>query len=164
MEEHQPNEKHSHDLKIIVEERGILPSETCEGPDYTPQIDIEGLWAPYLAIVVDDPTSTGGFTHWLIWNIPGIVRIPRNIPKAMEISFPISALQGRNSFGKIGYSGPCLPEGEVHTYSVRVYGLDGRVDAKPGSDREAFEKFLSGHIVQYGQADVKYGRRAPRSP
>jgi Raf kinase inhibitor-like YbhB/YbcL family protein len=159
LEEHQAKERHSHDLKIFVEKGGILPAETCEGPNYTPQIDIEGLWAPYLAIVMDDPSSTGGFTHWLIWNIPGMVRIPRNIPKSLEVSFPIPAMQGKNSFDRIGYSGPCPPEGEVHTYSVRVYGLDGQVDAKPGSNREDLEKSLSGHIVQYGQADVRHGRK-----
>ncbi len=159
LEENQMTRKHSHDLKITVESGGVLPAETCDGPDYTPQIEIEGLWAPYLAIVVDDPTSTGGLTHWLIWNIPGMARIPRNLPKAMEISYPIPALQGMNSFGKIGYTGPCPPEGTVHTYSVRVYGLDGPVEAKPGTGRESLEKGLSGHIVQYGQADVKYGRK-----
>lgn len=159
LEDHYPKEKHSHDLKITVEKGDILPAETCEGPDYTPEINIEGLWAAYLAIVVDDPTSTGGTTHWLIWNIPAMVRVPRNIPKSLETSFPLPTIQGKNSFGKIGYSGPCPPEGEEHTYSVRVYGLDGPVDAKPGSDRKDLERSLAGHIVQYGQADIRYRRK-----
>jgi Raf kinase inhibitor-like YbhB/YbcL family protein len=84
-------------------------------------------------------------------------RIPRNLPKSLEISFPIPAVQGMNSFDKIGYHGPCPPPGQTHTYSVRVYGIDGKIDAKPGSRREEVEKRLSGHIVQYGQSDVKHG-------
>ena len=157
MERTRVQEGHSHDLKITVEEGKILSAETCRGPDYSPQINVEGLWAPYLAVVMDDHTSTGGFTHWLIWNIPAMARIPRNLPKSLEISFPIPAVQGRNSFDKVGYYGPCPPPGEVHTYSVRVYGLDGKVDAKPGSDRLALEKSIAGHIVQYGQSDLKHG-------
>jgi len=159
LEEHHPKERRSHDLKVTVERDGILPAETCDGPDYTPQIEIEGLWAPYLAVVVDDPTSTGGLVHWLIWNMPAMARIPRNIPKAMEISFPVPAVQGRNSFDRIGYTGPCPPEGGVHTYSIRVYGLDEKVEARPGSGREVLERAMAGHIVQYGQADVRYSRR-----
>jgi Raf kinase inhibitor-like YbhB/YbcL family protein len=61
--------------------------------------------------------------------------------------------------GKIGYSGPCPPEGEEHTYSVRIYGLDEALDLNPGSTREALEKKMTDHIIQYGQADVLYRRR-----
>lgn len=158
LEEHRPLPR-THDVIVTVERGGILPAETCEGPDYTPEVWIEGLWAPYFALIMDDPSaSAGGFTHWILWNVEAVPVVPRNIPKSMELTSPIIARQGRNSLGKIGYSGPCPPEGEEHTYSIRIYGLDEPLDLNPGSTRDWLERKMDGHIVQYGQADIHYQR------
>lgn len=157
LERHIPIERPDRDLEIEVEGGSMPSAETCEGPDYTPEVRIKGLWAPYFALIIDDPSaSEGGYTNWLMWNIQRTDHIPRNIPKSAEINFPIKAVQGRNSLGDIGYSGPCPPPGETHEYDVRVYGLDEPLDLNPGSDREALEKAMSGHIIQYGQAQVEY--------
>ena len=152
------------DESIMVEvEFGVYPEEeTCTSADYSPQIKIVGLKAPYLAIIMDDPDAEmGGFTHWTIWNIPKTGLIPRNIPKRGDVEEPIHALQGRNSYGKIGYSGPCPPEGEEHTYVFRIYGLDGPLDLNHSSTRKDLEKKMVGHILQYGQVEIKFRRMDP---
>ncbi len=150
------------DLKVEVE-FGIYPKdETCVGADYSPEVRIRGLKAPYLAIIMDDPDAErGGFTHWTMWNIENTSAIPRNIPKRGDVEEPIRALQGRNSYGRIGYSGPCPPENEEHSYVFRVFGLDGPLDLNHSSTREDLEKHMVGHIVQYGQVEIKFRRIEP---
>lgn len=157
LEQHTPVERPDRDLDVEIEGGSMPSAETCEGPDYTPEVRIKGLWAPYFALIMDDPSaSQGGETLWIMWNIPRTDHIPRNIPKSSEVNFPIRAIQGRNDTGEIGYSGPCPPPGEVHEYDVRVYGLDEPLDLHPSSEREALEKAMSDHIIQYGQAQVEY--------
>lgn len=160
LERHVPVERPDRDLDVEVEGGSMPSEETCEGPDYTPEVRIKGLWAPYFALIMDDPSaSRGGFTHWLLWNVPRTDHIPRNIPKSAETAFPVRAVQGRNDLGGIGYRGPCPPPGEVHELDVRVYGLDEPLDLPPASDRKALEKAMDGHIIQYGQAQLEYRLR-----
>lgn len=91
--------------------------------DVSPRIEIEGLNATSLAVIVDDPdASPEAFTHWLIWNIPPMDVIPGAIAKKATIKEPFIAARGRNDFGEIGYAGPCPPPGKPHRYFFRVFG------------------------------------------
>ena len=148
-------------IKIVV---GILPSDyTCDGDNRSPKIDVGGVntaTTKCLAILVNDPDSAngGGFVHWIAWNMELARLIPENIPKDKEVKFPIRAVQGTNSFGTIGYSGPCPPKGQTHRYFFKVYGLDAELGLDGGATKEQFVAALQGHVVQYGEAYVTYGR------
>jgi Raf kinase inhibitor-like YbhB/YbcL family protein len=65
---------------------------------------------------VDAPVA-GGFHHWIVYNIP------RSHPfLAGHGHNPFS--EGKNSYGTIGYGGPCPPpDGQVHHYVFTVYAL-----------------------------------------
>ncbi len=63
-----------------------------------------------------------------------------------------------NHFGRIGYSGPCPPPGQTHRYDFKVYGLDTILNLASGSGKDDLIKALAGHVVQYGEASVQYGR------
>jgi Raf kinase inhibitor-like YbhB/YbcL family protein len=105
-------------VKLTVE---TLPSKyTCDGDDISPNIEIQGAGFERLALMMLDPNSPGGggFVHWIMWNIEPVSIIPENIPKESVVSFPISAVQGTNNFGRIGFSGPCPPAGEPHRYDI----------------------------------------------
>lgn len=147
------------DLVVEVESGNVPMAETCEGPEYSPEVRIRGLYAPYIALLMEDNSSTGGKTHWLLWNVPGTEVIPRNLAKQGEVERPLKGIQGRNDFDVVGYSGPCPPVGEEHKYVFRVYGLDAPLDLNPSSIRKDFEDALTGHVVQYGQAEVTYRRK-----
>ena len=72
----------------------------------------------------------------------------------------MTAVQGMNDAGTIGYTGPCPPGREVHTYYFKVYGLDSLLDLKAGADRKMLERAMEGHMVQYGgQAIANYQRK-----
>lgn len=137
-----------------------FPTEyTCDGRDVSPQIEISGLNATSIAIILDDPDApSGAFTHWIIWNIAPADVIPENIPTTMNVTKPIKAVQGKNTGRTIGYSGPCPPPGKPHRYILKVYGLDKMLDLRPGSTKADLEKAMKGHIVQQGQAMATCGR------
>jgi len=133
---------------------------TCDGENISPPVHIDRIHSEYLAITITDQIGPETlFCHWLIWDIPARPEIPENIPKIKVVSGELTAVQGRNNFGTIGYAGPCPPRGEVHTYYFNVYGLDSRLEAPPGSSLAVLEKAMYGHMVQYGgQAIANYQR------
>jgi Raf kinase inhibitor-like YbhB/YbcL family protein len=150
------------DMKNLEVKLGFtrIPDEcTCHGSDASPEIAIQGLNATSMAVIVDDPdAASGSFTHWIIWNIPPMGVIPGAIPKNATVNKPISALQGMNSFGEVGYGGPCPPPGKPHRYFFRVFGLDRMLDLRPGASRSDLEKAMVGHVLQKGEAMATYGR------
>jgi Raf kinase inhibitor-like YbhB/YbcL family protein len=150
------------DMNSLVAKLGFdrIPDEhTCEGIDVSPRIEIQGLNATSMAIIVDDPDAPSGtFTHWLIWNIPPTDVIPRAIAKNAIIKEPFSAFQGTNDFGEIGYAGPCPPSGKPHRYFFRVFGLNRMLNLKAGASVKDLQKAMQGHMLQKGEAVATYGR------
>jgi hypothetical protein len=148
-------------ISIGFDKKEFPEKHTCDGEDISPEIRIDRIHSQYLAITIDDRIGPSRlFTHWLIWNIKSCSVIPAGIPKEPEIDRPFAAVQGTNDFGKIGYSGPCPPRGETHTYFFNVYGLDAKLDLPPGSGKAALEKAMQGHAVQYGGQAIATYRRA----
>jgi hypothetical protein len=134
---------------------------TCDGKDQSPRLDVEGIptYAQSWAVIVDDPDAPGGtFVHWVIWNLPARFRgvgpgVPAEVPE-----LPDRSRQGKNSFGKIGYSGPCPPPGKPHHYRFRVFALDGKVSLPPGASADDLERAMRGHIVAQGTLTGTYAR------
>ncbi|ABD39911.1 phospholipid-binding protein, PBP family [Methanospirillum hungatei JF-1] len=128
-------------------------SYTCKGEDRTPALNIKNLNATSVAIMVFNPfiKSCCSFTPWIVWNLPPLSRIPEGIPKEPQVTYPVQAVQGRNDYGTIGYQGPCPPEGEMHRYQFRVYGLDTMLDLPAGSTKDELIQAMKGHVVQYGE-------------
>jgi len=97
-----------------------------------------------LALIVDDP---GGplitFVHWVVWNIPPNIA---EISKGANITYP----QGKNSFRKQGYLGPCPPHGK-HNYFFKLYALDVMLDLNQGATKKKIVKAMSGHIIAEAQ-------------
>jgi Raf kinase inhibitor-like YbhB/YbcL family protein len=150
------------DMKSIVVKLGFgrVPDEsTCQGADVSPEIEIQGINATSLAVIVDDPDAPYAvFTHWLIWNIPPTETIPRAIEKTANIVDPFTAVQGANDFGEIGYSGPCPPPGKPHRYFFRVFGLDRMLDLTAGASAKELMRAMQDHVIQKGEAVATYGR------
>lgn len=132
---------------------------TCDGRDTSPKIEIHGLNATSVAIILDDPDAPSGtFTHWAIWNIEPTNFVPADLPNSLTLVKPIKAVQGSNSAGSIGYMGPCPPRGKPHRYYFRVYGLDRMLDLNPGATRKELDNAMKGRIMQQGEAMATYQR------
>jgi hypothetical protein len=134
---------------------GPIPTRfTCDGEDVSPEL----TWtnAPpetsCFVLVLHDPDApkAGGFTHWLVYNIPATVtRIAENVPH--NASLPGIGTQGRNDSGKIGYLGPCPPSG-THRYFFRLYALNQVLDVAPGVTHRELVAAMAGQII--GQAEL----------
>src|SRR2546430_2239022 len=102
---------------------GPIPAKnTCSGQDVSPALAWSNVpvGTRTLAVVVDDPTAHH-FTHWLLYDLPTNLS---GLPEAMTPALlPVSAREGLNDFGKLGWRGPCPPIGE-HRYVFTVYALD----------------------------------------
>jgi len=134
---------------------------TCDGEDISPGFEVSGIdpnRVATMAVVMNDPDAAGGFTHWVIWNLNPLEQVPPAIPQEPVVGTPVEAFQGKNSYGLIGYSGPCPPPGQTHRYDFKVYGLDTRLELDPGATKPELLKAIEGHVVQYGEGFVVYGR------
>lgn len=120
---------------------------TCKGKDINPPIQIADIppGAKSLAFIMEDPDAPmGTWVHWVMWNIPSsTVRISEN-------SVPSGAVQGKNSWGKNEYGGPCPPSG-VHRYFFKVYALNTMLSLPASSGKKDLEKAMKGHIIGEGQ-------------
>ncbi len=132
------------------------PAHTFDGGNTSPEITIEGLDASSLAVMVFNPSMREVISYcaWLIWDMPAQKVIPAGIPAGKIIASPISALQGLNDAGVIGYSGPSPHPGETHRYLFRVYALDDFIQIPGGSGKAALRSAMHGHIVQYGETQA----------
>ena len=127
---------------------------TCDGIDISPPLSWSGFPAgtKSFVLIVEDPDAPGGiFTHWIVYNISSkVTSLPEKVEKVERLGNGI--LQGLNSFGKIGYNGPCPPPGSKHRYYFRIYALDCYIDLPPGATREEILKAIEGHVI--GEAEL----------
>jgi Raf kinase inhibitor-like YbhB/YbcL family protein len=132
---------------------------TCDGDDISPQIS----WGKTpdgtkeLVLICDDPDAPmGTWVHWVLYGIqPSVNVLAENLTKTDTIG---AIKQGKNSFGKIGYGGPCPPKGSVHRYFFKLFAIDTPLDLKPGATKEAVTKAMEGHILARGELMGRYGR------
>ena len=134
----------------------LPPYTTFRGGNRSPSLHIIGIesGAASLVIMVFNPfiKTCCSFTPWIIWNITPMSRIPEGIPHGSVIDDPLSAIQGTNDYGDIGYHGPEPPIGEMHRYQFRVYVLDSTLDLPGGSNKDELIKAMKGHVIQYGES------------
>ncbi|CEG59725.1 YbhB/YbcL family Raf kinase inhibitor-like protein [Legionella micdadei] len=123
----------------------MIPSQyTCDGLDSSPPLawqDSSAQTRSYV-LIVDDPDAPGGtWDHWVLFNIPAAVKqLPEGSVK------PEGALDGKNSWGSLGYRGPCPPSG-VHHYHFKLYALDSTLNLPSGVGKQAVMQAMKGHIL-----------------
>jgi Raf kinase inhibitor-like YbhB/YbcL family protein len=115
-----------------------------------------------LVLIMDDPDAPTDepWVHWVLYGIPATVsRLQEAFPAMESLSSPAGAMQGRNSFGEIGYGGPMPPEGHgVHHYHFRIFGLDQPLSLDPGLARAAVDEAMKGHVLDAGVLVGTYSR------
>jgi Raf kinase inhibitor-like YbhB/YbcL family protein len=126
---------------------------TCDGRDVSPPLRWSRVpsRARSLAVELEDPDAPGGvFVHWLLWNLSPRTRgIPVQVGRRT---------QGRNSFGRIGYSGPCPPQGSTHHYVFTLFAVDRRLTLARGASSARLHAALLHHTVSRARLVGTYGR------
>lgn len=117
---------------------GTIPKRyTCDGANVAPALTV---WPrPNIeAVEVVDLDAPGGiFVHWI----------------------RVGSVQGRNTFGKLGYGGPCPPQGNPpHRYVFRVYALRRQPKLRAGFTDAQFHRAIRGLVVAQGSLLGHYGR------
>ncbi len=136
-------------LSPAFEHGGLIPPKyTCDGEDISIPLVFENVppEAKTIAIIMDDPDApVGVFVHWVIYDIPAsLPGLPEGVPPAPELEGGIK--QGINDFGRIGYGGPCPPDG-AHRYFIKAYALDVALEAQPGLTKHQLLRLMSGHVI-----------------
>jgi Raf kinase inhibitor-like YbhB/YbcL family protein len=125
----------------VFEPNTMIPKKyTCQGEDINPPLTIndypEGTVS--LALINDDPDAPmKTWDHWLIWNIKPTETI-------LENSAP--GIQGKNSWGKNEYGGPCPPSG-THRYFFKLYALNCELNLPEGARKTELLDAMDGHIL-----------------
>jgi Raf kinase inhibitor-like YbhB/YbcL family protein len=144
----------------FAEGQPIPKKFTCDGLDVSPPLRWQDAPAATksFALIMDDPDAPAGtWVHWVIFNLPATMKeLPEGLQKTEQIAG--GALQGRNSFPKIGYNGPCPPLGKPHRYFFKLYALDAMLDSKPGATKPDVERATKGHILAETHLMGRYGR------
>lgn len=139
-----------------------------QGKSISPPIAWAGAPKPTKSFVViaedSDAPGNAPFTHWVVFDIPGTVTgLPRAVKVAPEPKNGSGARQGRNAFGTVGYSGPIPPAADPpHHYHFEVFALDRLLKLRPGVDREAVVRALSGHVLAKGELVGSFRYLAPK--
>ena len=139
----------------FADQAAIPQKYTCQGEEISPPLKWEKgpEETKSYAIIVTDPDAPIPFvtiTHWVIYNIPADqTNLQSGIPEKKQLVKGIQ--QGKRSFGKHGYMGPCPPFGE-HRYFFRIYALDKMLDLKPEkASRKKLLKAIKDHVVGFGE-------------
>jgi Raf kinase inhibitor-like YbhB/YbcL family protein len=129
---------------------GSIPVDfTCDGADHSPQLTWSAPPAgtKSFAIVVVDPDAVGGeFIHWVAYNLRGDATA---LPESTDAS-ELGGMSGINGFNRPGYSGPCPPKLELHSYAFRVYALDATLPVRSGVTAEELYAGMNGHVLAHG--------------
>ncbi len=125
---------------------------SCDGSNVNPALLIGNVpaKAKTLALIMDDPDAPNGtFDHWIMWNIPA------SHIKVEEGHAP--GTQGVNGKGENRYTGPCPPSG-THHYHFKIFALDTKLNLAEGSDKQALEKAIEGHVLAKGEPVGRFKR------
>jgi Raf kinase inhibitor-like YbhB/YbcL family protein len=137
---------------------------TGDSEDISPQLSWSGVPenAKDLALIMDDPDAPTAepWVHWVVYKIPVDSNgLAENIAKTTTLTAPAGALQGKNSWGKIGYGGPAPPPGHgVHHYYFKLYALDKTLEVSSGLTKNLLISAMEGHIIAQGELVGTYQR------
>ena len=144
----------------FLEGQAVPQKYTCLANNISPPL----AWTPppsgtkSIALICEDVDAPGGtFTHWMMYEMPPAeIVLAENIAKVETLDD--GRKQGKNSFGKTGYSGPCPPQGKPHRYYFKVYALDIQLDLPGGAAKKDLVAAMDKHVIAEGQLMGTFGR------
>ncbi len=150
-------------IQLISEafsEGAMIPTRyTCDGEDVSPPLSWTELppETGSFALICEDPDApVGTWDHWVLFNIPASATgLPEAVPATATLDD--GSVHGNNSWGRLGYGGPC-PPGGTHRYIFSLFALDIKLDLKSGATKSGLLKAMEGHILARTRLMGKYRR------
>jgi Raf kinase inhibitor-like YbhB/YbcL family protein len=131
---------------------------TCDGQDRSPALAWSGLPAGTRSLVLlcDDPDApVGTWVHWVLYDM---APDQTGLAEGAGAGAAGGGVQGRNSWKRTGYGGPCPPPGKPHRYFFVLYALDAKVNLPEGATQAQVEAAMKGHVIGRGELMGVYGR------
>lgn len=128
---------------------------TCDGDDLSPALSWTAAPAGTVEVAVtltdlDNPD----FLHWAVAGLePAVTTLG-------EGSLPEFAITSINSGGVDGYSGPCPPDGETHTYRFTVHYLLQQTELASGGPIADLQAAIDGSTFSLASVTGTYARAA----
>ena len=150
----------------VIQQGSEIPAHyTSDGANISPELswqDFPDKTQSFVLIVHDpDAPRSGGFTHWVLYNIPPTTtHIDENV--SQDGQFGNLGLHGKNDSGKIGYIGPAPPSG-THRYFFRLFALDTMLDLPPGATHKEVSAAIKGHILAQSELMGTYEKKSDRA-
>ncbi|OGT49488.1 MAG: hypothetical protein A3E82_04605 [Gammaproteobacteria bacterium RIFCSPHIGHO2_12_FULL_38_11] len=136
----------------------FIPTQyTCDGNDLSPQLHWTGEPenTKSFVLIVDDPDAPmGNWDHWLLFNIPSDI----NQLKEAFSKLPSGTKEGKNSWEKTGYGGPCPPS-NIHRYFFKLYALDTLLSLENGATKDQLIQAMQGHVLAQAELMGRYERQ-----
>lgn len=134
---------------------------SCDGSGVSPPLALENVPPDTrsLALIMNDPDApSGNFVHWVVFNLdPSRRDISEGLGRSGAETVS-EGLQGLNDFRQLGYSGPCPPQGTVHTYVLTVYALDRTLDLPSGTTADELLEAMQGNILTSAELRGTFNR------
>jgi Raf kinase inhibitor-like YbhB/YbcL family protein len=126
-----------------------IPSKfTCDAGQQNPSPALAWTDAPAatksFVLIMHDPDAplAGGFTHWVLFDIPASTA---SLPEGFQAGSV--GVSGNSGMRRAGYMGPCPPSG-VHHYHFMLSALDTpSLGLQPGATKADVEKAMQGHVL-----------------
>ncbi len=143
----------------VFHNNGFIPPQfTADGKDESPPLTWKNVPenTQSLALICDDPDAPSGlWVHWILYNIPPTLD---HIDEGGQ-NLTSDILFGKNSWGKLAYTGP-NPPNEAHHYHFTLYALDTVLTLKAGATKDQLTKAIKGHINEEVTLTGLYERKS----
>jgi Raf kinase inhibitor-like YbhB/YbcL family protein len=141
---------------VFEPERFIPKKYSCDGADVSPAL----FWQnpppkskSFVLLIVDLDVPDGDWVHWIVFNLPSQAR------HLTEGVLPPGAIEGKNSWGTVGYKGPCPPAGDdIHRYLFKLYALDNLLALDSKATQKDVLHALKNHVLAITQFIADYHR------
>ena len=134
---------------------------TCEGDDISPALSWlavpDGAVDMAIVMVDDDASDVAAgedpFVHWVVAGLdPGSITLT-------EGEVPLGAIQATNSFGAIGWTGPCPPAGDgPHDYRFTLHALIQQAELGDGVPGDEILPYLEDLTIATAEVTGTYER------
>jgi Raf kinase inhibitor-like YbhB/YbcL family protein len=138
----------------------------CSGGNLSPALQWSGAppGTKSFAVALFDPDAmqSRGFWHWLMLNIPaGTTALARDAGKNDGSKMPAGAVQIKNGFGAMGYSGSCPPTADApHGYVLTVYALkSATLEVPAGATAHSMLATIQADSVAKAELTYHFGRK-----
>jgi Raf kinase inhibitor-like YbhB/YbcL family protein len=126
----------------------------CDGRGISPPLAWAGVpdGAVELELLVDDPDANG-FVHWVA---AGIAPSSDGVAEGTSGSDAVP-VEGRNSFGRTGWGGPCPPSG-THHYRFRLYAVSRPLGLPDGVTADELRRAIRDVMLATAELTGTYSR------